>query len=59
MHDQNEKGDGACHVYELEANTPVEGILSLDRRWIPILDVKISERRIYYDPRQFDKTFRK
>ena len=55
---QFENGDDVCSIYELEANTPAGGTISLlIADWIRVSKGRISEQRIYYDPREFAKAF--
>jgi ketosteroid isomerase-like protein len=55
---QFENGDDVCSIYEMEANTPSGGTISLMiADWIRVSKGRISEQRIYYDPREFAKAF--
>ena len=55
---QFESGDDVCSIYELNASTPAGGSLSLLMAdWIRVSNGKITEQRIYYDPREFAKAF--
>ena len=55
---QFEDGNEVCSIYELELSTPAGGSLALlIADWIRVSKGKISEQRIYYDPREFAKAF--
>ncbi len=55
---QFEDGDDVCSIYDLVQRTPAGGIITLRvADWIRVSNGKVTEQRIYYDPREFVKAF--
>lgn len=55
---QFEDGEHVCSIYEMSFGTPVGGIMtSAFADWIRIVDGKVAEQKLYYDPREFAKAF--
>jgi predicted SnoaL-like aldol condensation-catalyzing enzyme len=55
---QFEDGEHVCSIYEMTLGTPAGGTLTLAfSDWIRIVDGKVAEQKLYYDPREFAKEF--
>lgn len=55
---QLEDGDNVSTFYELQVNTPTGQTLTIPTaEWVQLSDGRISEQRIYYDPREFAAAF--
>jgi ketosteroid isomerase-like protein len=58
MLQQFTNGESVCSIYDLSMSTPAGGSLSMTLAdWITVKDGKISEQRIYFDPREFTQAF--
>ena len=55
---QFEAGDDVCSIYDLVQRTPTgEQITLVVADWIRVVNGKVAEQRIYYDPREFVKVY--
>ena len=55
---QFENSNDVCSIYDLTLDTPAGGSLSvIVADWIRVVDGRIAEQKIYYDPREFIKAF--
>jgi len=55
---QFENGNDVCSIYGLIMDKPAGGSLSVViADWIRVVDGRIAEQKIYYDPREFVKAF--
>lgn len=55
---QFEDGDDVCSIYQMDLTTPAGGSFSvMISDWIQVSGGKITEQKIYYDPREFAKAF--
>ncbi len=55
---QFESGDDVCSIYDLIMYKPAGGSLSVTvADWIRVVDGRIIDQKIYYDPREFVKAF--
>lgn len=55
---QFENGNDVCSIYHLIMEKPAGGSLSVTMAdWVRIVDGRIAEQKIYYDPREFEKAF--
>ena len=58
MRKQFEAGGDVCSIYDLVQRTPTgEHITLLVADWIRVVNGKVAEQRIYYDPREFVKAY--
>ena len=58
MLQQFENGNDVCSIYDLIMDKPAGGSLSVViADWIRVVDGRIAEQKIYYDPREFVKAF--
>lgn len=47
-----------CSIYEMTFGTPTGGaVTSTFADWIRVVDGKVAEQKLYYDPREFAKAF--
>ena len=55
---QFENGNDVCSIYDLVKDKPAGGSLSVTiADWIRVVDGRIIEQKIFYDPRKFTKAF--
>jgi len=55
---QFEDGEHVCSIYEMTLGTPAGGTLTLAfADWIRVVNGKVAEQKLYYDPREFAKAF--
>lgn len=55
---QFEDANNVCSIYEMTLGTPAGGTLTLAfADWIRIVDGRVAEQKLYYDPREFAKAF--
>lgn len=55
---QFENGNDVCSIYEVTLGTPTGGAFSVTiADWIRIVNGRVAEQKIYYDPREFAKAF--
>ena len=55
---QFENSNDVCSIYDLIMDKPAGGSLSVViADWIRVVDGRIAEQKIYYDPREFVKAF--
>jgi len=55
---QFEDAEHVCSIYEMTLGTPAGGTLTLAfADWIRIVDGRVAEQKLYYDPREFAKAF--
>jgi len=55
---QFENGNDVCSIHDLIMDKPAGGSLSVViADWIRVVDGRIAEQKIYYDPREFVKAF--
>jgi len=55
---QFEAGEHVCSIYEMAFGTPAgETVTSTFADWIRVVDGKVVEQKLYYDPREFAKAF--
>lgn len=58
MFRQFEDGEHVCSIYEMTLGTPTGGTFtSVFADWIRVVDGKVAEQKLYYDPREFAKAF--
>jgi hypothetical protein len=58
MHRQFADGDDVCSIYDLIMATPDGGTITLPMvDWIRVVNGRMAEQRIYYDPREFAQAF--
>lgn len=58
IHEQFENGNDACIVGEIVVQSPKGEMVTLElAEWFKVSDGKISEHRVYYDPRDFNAAF--
>ena len=55
---QFEDGEHVCSSYEMTLGTPAGGVMtSAFADWIRVVNGKVAEQKLYYDPREFAKAF--
>jgi ketosteroid isomerase-like protein len=55
---QFENGNDVCSIYELTLGTPAGRDFSVTiADWIRVVDGRVAEQKIYYDPREYAKAF--
>jgi ketosteroid isomerase-like protein len=55
---QFENGDDVCSIYEVTLGTPAGGSFSVTiADWIRVVNGRVADQKIYYDPREFAKAF--
>ena len=56
MHQQFERGNEVCSIYELELHAPAGGVLAVTMAdWIKLQGDRLLEQRVYYDAREFER----
>ena len=58
MKAQFANGDSVCSIYEMDVRTPAGGQITLAMAdHLKLIDGRIAEQQIYYDPREFAQAF--
>ena len=55
---QIEDGDSVCSIYDLLMTSPAGETFAIPMvDWLRVVNGRIAEQRVYYDPRTFLKAF--
>jgi ketosteroid isomerase-like protein len=55
---QFEQGEHVCSIYEMSFGTPTGSVMTSSfADWIRVVNGKVAEQKLYYDPREFAKAF--
>lgn len=56
MHQQFERGNEVCSIYELDLYGPAGGVLTVTMAdWIKLQGDRLLQQRVYYDAREFER----